>query len=84
MSQDNTPQGETPEESVSPESVSPESAPQEPAVDEKGRRLFDELGQPIHWAAPRERVTAFILALVVIAITIAVAYSLAVGDFIRW
>ena len=79
MSQDNTPRGVGPEESVSPEST-----PREPAVDEKGRRLFDEFGQPIHWATPRERVTAFILALVVIAITIAVAYSLAVGDFIRW
>ena len=31
-----------------------------------------------------ERIVALVLALVVIAITIAVAYSLAVGDFIRW
>ena len=52
--------------------------------DDQGRRLFDESGQPIHWATKSERVIALILALVVIAITIAMAYSIAVGDFFRW
>lgn len=57
--------------------------PQEPQVDEQGRRLFDENGQPIRWATPRDRVVAFLLALVVIAITIAFAYSIATGDLFR-
>lgn len=56
---------------------------EKPQVDEQGRRLFDDNGQPIHWATPRERVTAFILALVVIAITIAFAYSIYTGDLFR-
>ncbi len=51
--------------------------------DSQGRRLFDDNGQPIHWATPRERVIALILALVVIAITIAFAYSLSTGDLFR-
>ncbi len=83
MSEDaRTPEASQGGPETTPGATPPE--PQAPATDEKGRRLFDENGQPIHWATPRERVTAFILALVVIAITIAVAYSLAVGDFIRW
>ena len=57
--------------------------PQAPVTDEKGRRLFDEFGQPIHWATRYERIVALVLALVVIAITIAFAYSLSTGDLIR-
>ncbi len=58
---------------------------QEPEVlrDSQGRRLFDDEGEPIHWATPAERVIAFVLALVVIAITIAFAYSLSTGDLFR-
>ena len=51
--------------------------------DEQGRRLFDENGEPIHWATPSQRVIAWVLALIVIAITIAFAYSLSTGDLIR-
>lgn len=51
--------------------------------DEQGRRVLDDNGEPIHWATRRERVVAFILALVVIGITIAFAYSLSTGDLIR-
>ena len=53
-------------------------------VDEKGRRVYNEYGEKIHWATPAQRVIAFILALIVIAITVAMAYSIAVGDFFRW
>ena len=45
--------------------------------------MLDDNGEPIHWATKWERVVAFILALVVIAITIAFAYSLSTGDLIR-
>lgn len=63
---------------------SPEAPGEAPVVrDEKGRRLFDENGQPIHWATRYERIVALVLALVVIAITIAFAYSLSTGDLIR-
>lgn len=55
-----------------------------PLLDDQGRRVLDDNGQPIHWATKGERVIAFILALVVIGITIAMAYSIAVGDFFRW
>ena len=57
---------------------------QQPLLDDHGRRLTDDSGQPIHWATKSERVIAFVLALVVIGITIAMAYSIAVGDFFRW
>ena len=53
-------------------------------VDEQGRRVYNENGEKIHWASKRDRVVALILALVVIAITIAMAYSISVGDFFRW
>ncbi len=52
-------------------------------LDEQGRRKFDENGEPIHWASKRDRVVALILALIVIAITVAMAYSLSTGDFVR-
>ncbi len=52
-------------------------------LDEQGRRKFDENGEPIHWASRRDRVVALILALIVIAITFAMAYSLSTGDFVR-
>ena len=51
--------------------------------DDQGRRLFDENGEPIHWATPSQRVIAWVLALIVIAITFAFAYSLATGDLIH-
>lgn len=61
-----------------------EEKKQEPVLrDEQGRRVLDDNGQPIHWATKYERVVAFVLALVVIAITIAFAYSLSTGDLIR-
>ena len=60
----------------------PSQAPDE--YDEKGRRIYNEYGEKIHWASPRDRVVALILALVVIIITIAMAYSISVGDFFRW
>ncbi len=53
------------------------------AVDDQGRRVYDEFGEKIRWATPRDRVVAWVLALIVIAITIAMAYSIAVGDFFR-
>ena len=53
-------------------------------VDEKGRHVYNEYGEKIHWVSKRDRVVALILALVVIAITIAMAYSISVGDFFRW
>lgn len=65
------------------EPVSQEAAPQPPAerpVDELGRHLVDEDGAPIRWATPRDRVVAWALALVVIGITIALAYAIATGD----
>ncbi len=59
-------------------------APDQPnELDDQGRRKFDENGEPIHWASKRDRVVALILALIVIAITIAMAYSISVGDFFR-
>ncbi len=57
--------------------------PEQPELDDQGRRKFDENGEPIHWASKRDRVVAFILALIVIAITVAMAYSLSTGDFVR-
>ena len=53
-------------------------------VDEQGRRVYDDNGEKIHWATPGQRVIAFVLALIVIGITIAMAYAIAVGDFFRW
>ncbi len=58
-------------------------APEQPELDEQGRRKFDEYGNPIHWASTRDRVVALILALIVIAITVAMAYSISTGDFFR-
>ncbi len=52
-------------------------------LDDQGRRKFDENGEPIHWASKRDRVVALVLALIVIAITIAMAYSLSTGEFVR-
>lgn len=49
-------------------------------VDEQGRPLVDENGEPIRWATPRDRVVAWVLALIVIGITIAFAYAIATGD----
>ena len=58
--------------------------PEQPVeLDDQGRRVFDENGERIHWASKRDRVVALILALIVIAITIAMAYSISVGDFFR-
>ncbi len=52
-------------------------------LDDQGRRVYNENGEPIHWASKRDRVVALVLALIVIAITIAMAYSLSTGDFVR-
>ena len=52
--------------------------------DNQGRRVLDESGQPIHWATKSERVIALVLALIVVGITIAMAYAIAVGDFFHW
>ena len=52
--------------------------------DEQGRRVYNEYGEKIHWATPRDRIVAGVLALVVVVITIAMAYSISVGDFFRW
>ncbi len=59
------------------------SQQEKPQVDGQGRRLFDDQGQPIHWATPRDRAVALFLALVVIAITIAFTWSIATGDLFR-
>ena len=53
-------------------------------LDEQGRRVYDDNGEKIHWATPAQRVIALVLALIVIGITIAMAYSISVGDFFRW
>ncbi len=52
-------------------------------LDDQGRRVYNENGEKIHWASKRDRVVALVLALIVIAITIAMAYSLSTGDFVR-
>ncbi len=36
--------------------------------------------EPIHWATKKERVIAWILAIIVILITLAYTYSIATGD----
>ncbi len=53
------------------------------ALDDQGRRVYDEAGEKLHWATPRERVIAWVLALIVIGITIAMAYAISTGDFFR-
>lgn len=53
------------------------------ARDEQGRRVYDENGEKLHWASRRDRVVAWALALIVIAITIAMAYAISTGDFFR-
>lgn len=53
------------------------------ARDEQGRRVFDENGEKIHWASKRDRVVAWALALIVIGITVAMAYAISTGDFFR-
>ena len=64
--------------------LSPEDEAQPILRDDQGRRVLDESGQPIHWATKGERVIALVLALIVIGITIAMAYAIAQGDFFRW
>lgn len=51
--------------------------------DEQGRRIYDENGEKLHWASARDRVVAWVLALIVIGITIAMAYAISTGDFFR-
>ena len=51
--------------------------------DEQGRRVYDEYGEKIHWASRRDRVVALVLALIVVAITVAMAYAISPGDFFR-
>ena len=63
----------------------PQEEQAEPILrDDQGRRVLDETGQPIHWATKSERVIALVLALIVVGITIAMAYAIAVGDFFHW
>lgn len=64
-----------------------ENAPEIPAepeetveLDELGRRKYDENGEKIHWATKSQRVTAWVLAILVILITLAYAYSISTGD----
>lgn len=52
-------------------------------MDDQGRRVYNENGEKIHWASKRDRVVALILALIVIAITVAMTYSISTGDFFR-
>lgn len=52
-------------------------------LDEQGRRIYDENGEKLHWASRRDRVVAWVLALIVIGITIAMAYAISTGDFFR-
>ncbi len=39
--------------------------------------------EPVHWATKKERVIAWVLAIIVILITLAYTYSLATGDLFR-
>ena len=57
--------------------------PGQPVLDEEGNPVLDEQGEVVRWATKGQRVIALILALVVIAITIAMAYSISTGDFFR-
>ncbi len=57
--------------------------PEQPELDDQGRRVYNENGEKIHWASKRDRVVALVLALIVIAITVAMAYSISTGDFFR-
>lgn len=52
-------------------------------LDERGRRIYDENGEKLHWASRRDRAVAWVLALIVIGITIAMAYAISTGDFFR-
>ncbi len=38
---------------------------------------------PIHWATKKERIIAWVLAVIVIIITLAYAYSIATGSLFR-
>lgn len=53
------------------------------ARDEQGRRVYNDNGEKLHWASRRDRVVAWVLALVVIGITLAMAYAISTGDFFR-
>lgn len=48
--------------------------------DELGRRKYDENGEKIHWATKSQRITAWVLAIIVILITLSYAYSIYTGD----
>ncbi len=57
--------------------------PEKPELEDQVRRVYNENGEKIHWASRRDRVVALVLALIVIAITVAMAYSISTGDFFR-
>ncbi len=57
--------------------------PGQPVLDQEGNPVLDERGEVVRWATRKQRVIALILALVVIAITLAFVYSLSTGDLIR-
>ncbi len=58
-------------------------------MDEKEKELDVDQGEgtsgkePIHWATKRERIIAWVLAVIVIVITLAYAYAIATGELFR-
>ncbi len=40
--------------------------------------------EPVHWATKRERIIAWVLAVIVILITLAYTYSIATGRLFRY
>ncbi len=51
-----------------------------PVLDQEGNPVTDEKGETVRWATKGQRLTALILALVVVAITLAFTYAIATGD----
>lgn len=70
----------SPEENVENIPKIPTEAEETVERDELGRRKFDENGEKIHWATRSQRITAWVLAIIVILITLAYAYSISTGD----
>lgn len=70
----------SPEETVENSSEIPMKSEETVERDAQGRRLYDENGEKIHWATKSQRITAWVLAILVILITLAYAYSISTGD----
>ena len=51
-----------------------------PVLDQEGNPVLDDKGESVRWATKGQRLTALILALVVVAITLAFTYAIATGD----